>query len=735
MKRTGKIYPLSTPFFTSLVLFISVLSCFKDSNKSKVKSEIPGERGVRAILGSAYDPFRGKILPHNCIALKSTIAPSYSAYEATVNYFRDAELDLIASKMAGSISAAVPIYPGVEAGGTLGFATSMAKTEASSNLMYTIRINRDLDFIGEYKQSDFLNSILADTDRLGLQGDAKKAHIQERCGQEFVSKIIEGASLVVILNLDYGTEINKKKFDAQMKLSLAGGIGTVNAGATILNDTFAESIVATLGVKQIGGDPEQIFRIFPNGFPRCRFNVKEAGKWADECNKALNNVLAYATGDSSAFDKNDAIRTFPTQLGIPAANVVMIKPEENKSALISLGADPDNTKLVPLAYRTTPNSEILPQELSLHTEVQSQIDDQEISVKNLLDRLLSYEGIRRKLFSIIDTPIERSNSGMFLVQAYKQLGLINSALEEINEKLSNCWQAKKGCKSAEVQTEIEEISSKYPIDMHLISSADLNPSIKDWCIAAGPYASGSNLFLQEDNLLQQDSATLHLLFEQTGAPVLRANQDGSFSRSELADRCLTIEQNLILSEKINLDSSLISDKEKGLIKSLSPINSLHGVKQISARGNLIEAFPYLDGLENLVALDLGSNPFYSSKDLNIENTLTFPSSIRCLDISNPPGVVDSNRSKQMMQTILDRLRIEAIIMRGWQLNATPSENTNRIYVHSLNNVEQGKIIEKLKNRKSPIVLFLPDNTINKSLFGSYGSLTISVDNQNVKCGF
>ncbi|AOT09951.1 hypothetical protein [Pseudoalteromonas luteoviolacea] len=93
--------------------------------------------------------------------------------------------------------------------------------------------------------------------------------IQTLAGDEFVTGIEYGASVLVNLKIDYGSNRDKSEIGGYLDVDLYGGVFNVGGQLKYLKDDTKSSIKITVRAVQQGGDPKQLLSIIPNNIITC----------------------------------------------------------------------------------------------------------------------------------------------------------------------------------------------------------------------------------------------------------------------------------------------------------------------------------------------------------------------------------------------------------------------------------------------------------------------------------
>ena len=214
--------------------------------------------------------------------------------------------------MSGGAYLSVPVYPGVDVGGHIDFATTHAASDTSINIAAVQRQVWGESLVTPYP-SEYFKSLIPQT--AGMSHDDKMKFYRQHCGDEFVTQIDNGSSVVTAINLDFGNSEAKNNLGVGMVLSLLGGIGTVDATVRLRLEHVADKLHVSMGVQQIGGQPEMLTKLFPDGLPSCSVEKDEAQgvRFSDTCQKALKMLVDYTYGASGTSDLA-GVKTYAEQI-------------------------------------------------------------------------------------------------------------------------------------------------------------------------------------------------------------------------------------------------------------------------------------------------------------------------------------------------------------------------------------------------------------------------------------
>lgn len=213
-------------------------------------------------LGSAYDSQRKRFL--NVQPVKGRIDETFGNTELKFNTGIDMSYQQILSSLNGSVDVDVnfPVVR-VTAGATI--AKEMAASTYSSSYTFsasstpTKRLLLPEDSNTGYTLTEAGERVAND-----FQGK-----MQDLVGDEFVSGIEYGASLLVNLKIDYGSNKDKSDIGGKLDVDIYGGVFNVGGELKFLKEETKSSVKITVRAIQNGGDPKQLLTVIPNNIITC----------------------------------------------------------------------------------------------------------------------------------------------------------------------------------------------------------------------------------------------------------------------------------------------------------------------------------------------------------------------------------------------------------------------------------------------------------------------------------
>ena len=477
-----------------------IFSCTKRSEKttSELKDTIPAANLI-AELGQGFDTKRGLLLGESClkVAFEESSVTVQSPYDQeNEGYLKlDQSLDTvkILDHISGGVGLTYPVYPGVDLTGRVDFAIETSNTESSFNVMWMSRMNQTIASTTDVQPTPHLISLREKANTLGLNRDEKLQFLKDHCGDEYIAETTNGVMFMSIINIDFGSRVKRENFDVSLILELLGGIATIKGSAGILREQFAQSMTVSFALKQIGGAPENLVRLFPENLPTCEFSSTHEN-WAKPCDQAIRSIFYYMTGEKPSGLEVEGIDTFANQ--IQASDGGMI-PEVYKTVPINdfiLLGEESPTQLV----QSPPNNNSQWKE------------DRAAALRTYFAKLEALSSFRKQLSLMLDSTEEdlKGPMAVYYQTILREFYMANRYIRQLREKIKDCWSAAKlsECIPQKATELISRLELEHPIDASIIDYAKSIPALYDWCLLRGPkVASGpsypKSLLLNHDEIL------------------------------------------------------------------------------------------------------------------------------------------------------------------------------------------------------------------------------------------
>lgn len=279
------VFSLSNTLRSALVASILLLpiACQEDRSASEALAEITPDPDRTLALGHAYDSRIDRAFSYSCAGGN---IKTQSATDAEFTYRHDLEQDELARELGLDIGisfgvGSLNLTPGIS------FATANAARELSSTQTLIVRVN------GRSQSLD-LNTL-----QLTSQGEELvRDHgdrIEQWCGNELITKVDYGASLIASVRYDFASESDKKLIGG--KLGIGAGVGGLfdliglRLGMKSINERARERTTVEISAIQTGGEPTALASVLPERSARCSLSDIE------RCLAAFDDILAYARSD------------------------------------------------------------------------------------------------------------------------------------------------------------------------------------------------------------------------------------------------------------------------------------------------------------------------------------------------------------------------------------------------------------------------------------------------------
>lgn len=689
----------------ALLVALGILACSRTPEPgAETLSLVPAERGFLADLGYGYDSRTGSFVGSRCLEwideprwlpkedLSATVAP-----ESDVQ-----ALDLV-RRLSGALSVGYPVYPGVEAGANVEMATTYGNTEVAVNQVFTqsIRYQKSLP---DVRPTAFLIAQRERAAALGLSGLETSEFLAQRCGDEYVQSVSFGASVTAIVGLNFGSEANLRKMRAGLSLTLLGGIAKIEAAADLKQEEVSESIELSVAVKQVGGKPQELVKLLPNGFPRCRYDRRNDG-WAKDCEAALTLILRYV-GALSPTDMQDVgIVSFPQQV-----------------------RDGD-AAFVPLAFETAPyrGDELRGLERAGRADGPTPValrlsDDGDAGLRVYFEAAIKLASLRQTLHGFLEgrtTAPGDPRFAAFFQSAVEELAVIDRFARALAARTGDCWKDMRLCTRESALAELARLEHAYPYDPDVADYGRTIPSIKEWCELLGPVDSGR---FPQSRLLPADEAPLLALFAMASQNPASAAESGTAALVEARCQELDAYVSFRLGEGLRLDKSTTFNQQ---VTSLRPLDHLPGMTVLTARNQNLHRVPRFYGLDRLRILDLADNKGMKMDSLDLGAIRKLPSSLECLDLSRSTGgALDAGALLEVSQAPI-------LFARGLIAARLPdATEVERIYLREVDLAPEALLAA---GAVLPRRLTIKAASLTSAPAGSYGNIVLESDDLKDSC--
>lgn len=224
-------------------------------------SSISGLINDHIPLGTAYDSQRHLFLNVQPIDGREVLTGN------TALKF-DTAIDMDYEEVLGALNGKVDLdvnFPVVRVSAGASLAKEMAASTYSSSYTFTANSTPEKRvLLPNDADKGFTLSPLGQDVAQNHQGK-----IQVLVGDEFVTSIEYGASLLVNLKIDYGNNRDKSDIGGYLDVDLYGGVFNVGGQLQYLEEETKSSVKITVRAVQHGGDPKQLLSVIPNNIISC----------------------------------------------------------------------------------------------------------------------------------------------------------------------------------------------------------------------------------------------------------------------------------------------------------------------------------------------------------------------------------------------------------------------------------------------------------------------------------
>lgn len=296
--------------------------------------KIPGEIMDFAQLGMPFNSHTSEI--HNFICVHSEIDSRSGTSSAEFQFDYQMDNRSVINALSGSLAVGVN-YPLLQLGAGATIVDSFSDDDFSASwTAHAVAIPDVLRLApgptGGYELTEKCSEYVS------LYGN-DRMNLMRKAGDEFISQINRGASILVQLKLRFATKNQKKEFNAYAKYN-STGLWELDIQGFIDNLSEKEKRSMSVEIKayQNGGEPASLAAILPNNLMSCAINDISACKnafeeaivyvqnFSDQLNDPSNyNVLSYTT---STYLESGLFQLVPSGPSLIAANEVYLQQLE-----------------------------------------------------------------------------------------------------------------------------------------------------------------------------------------------------------------------------------------------------------------------------------------------------------------------------------------------------------------------------------------------------------------------
>ena len=299
--RQGKLQ-ISTNDPTQLPLISYLLQCKGDI---ACTPDFPGTEdrtGVFGSLGLGQDSDRDRFKPASCLnGSNTTVGAGESYLDGTISYtYEELKKDL-KLKADGKIRLGL-----FKLDAKTEFALSTKDSSQSRSIIFKFVVHLpNGKFVVD--GTDVLNA-------LGKSVYGNSCKFRNVCGDKFIEQTERGANLYVAMTFDFDTHERKEQFFAELGVSY-GGFGSLKASLNKVSQETRKNGNLTIRAYQMGGDVTELPKLFGASPDTIAPAIKCSLGTLDECDKAMNQLLIYASNEFA-----QGAKTTPETLGYHYAN-------------------------------------------------------------------------------------------------------------------------------------------------------------------------------------------------------------------------------------------------------------------------------------------------------------------------------------------------------------------------------------------------------------------------------
>lgn len=312
----------------SLLGAISLSLAFSPSINAE--TIIPADAMDFAQLGMPYNTHTKEI--HNFICVNAEIDNQVGTPTAQFNFEHNMSYRKTMEALSGSLSAGVD-YPMVKLGANAHIVNEYIKDEYSSSwtayavaVPDVIRLNPGINgYQLSGKCQEYSNLYTLDAENM-----------MKKAGDEFISQINLGASILVQMRLKFANRFQKDAWDANAKFSDTSSWKLQIEGyLNSLSEKEKSSISIEIKAFQNGGVPGQLASVMPSNILSCSVSDIAA------CESAFEDALAYINnfGDQLNDPRNYNVLSFTTSSYSESGLFQMVPPNSNLEPLNAVYLD------------------------------------------------------------------------------------------------------------------------------------------------------------------------------------------------------------------------------------------------------------------------------------------------------------------------------------------------------------------------------------------------------------
>jgi len=257
-------------------------------------------------LGGTYDSMSNHpTAARSCInAALDTNNMQITHSQSTLNFSSSASANAVKNALGVEVSAQVG-WGQFSAGASYHYANTSQDDD------YTLNLNYIYQYAGQYvfKSGALVEGIDALTpEAKSLVSNGQWIDFRRMCGDEFITQMNAGASVLMKLTLSFNSHAEKNSFDS----SMAKAVGLSDVISQIEHNTSGINYHLQVSGMQVGGNPELLNQLFikyngqigANGYPL--LDCGSNGNINSNCVEMVNEVINYASSVSDQLSNINA---------------------------------------------------------------------------------------------------------------------------------------------------------------------------------------------------------------------------------------------------------------------------------------------------------------------------------------------------------------------------------------------------------------------------------------------
>lgn len=245
------------------------------------ESTISGSQTDTAVLGTAYNSDKNKVFNLQCV----TGTPEYRGNSVgQIQFTRDMSYDSALNTLAGGLSIGLTL-PVVSAEASAHLATEHSSTSLSETYhVYWVGVaQKEVYKAGTLGLSSYGQNLV----------DNQANLIEARCGNEFITEVHRGASLLATLKVEFFSSTDRTEVGGKIKVDVLAGLVSADGNLEYVDEDKKKRTKISVMVDQRGGSPERLLTILPENIMSCSMDN------AEPCLEVFRNLIAYAKSDYS----------------------------------------------------------------------------------------------------------------------------------------------------------------------------------------------------------------------------------------------------------------------------------------------------------------------------------------------------------------------------------------------------------------------------------------------------